>query len=317
MKITAPKFFTQNSIPVFLKDSSTIFSLRFREEKNFILDVSNIKKISLFGQLLLYKFISFTAENKCFYKPSINGLYQNEVLRKELSESGFWKIIVTFVHSPDNQKKITESYEELKTNIKDNILLAPLKLLRSETNIRQALEKEYFEKISSFYNSEISSTICFCLGELFTNFWSHATEDSGTIMVAKGDHNSIDIYFADTGAGIINTFKFSDAKYQKWQKKSIMRCALEKNVTSKPNSNHLGMGLYMLKCITLNNKDSIFHIISDEVEYIQSQNKPGVIKDTSFWNGTITHLKLNIKNLMPLSQIKELYTPTIEKIQFL
>ena len=100
-------------------------------------------------------------------------------------------------------------------------------------------------------------------------------------------------------------------------KKSIMRCALEKNVTSKPNSNHLGMGLYMLKCITLNNKDSIFHIISDEVEYIQSQNKPGVIKDTSFWNGTITYLKLNIKNLMPLSQIKELYTPTIEKIQFL
>lgn len=39
-------------------------------------------------------------------------------------------------------------------------------------------------------------------------------------MVAKGEHNSIDIYFADTGAGIINTFKFSDAKYQKWQKKA-------------------------------------------------------------------------------------------------
>lgn len=317
MKVLVPKYFTYPNLPKFLSDISPYFGYIKKEEEGFILDVSNIKSISLFGQLLLYKFVSFTAENKCFRGPTIHGLYENPLLRVELTKSGFWQIIITYVNNPDNQRAITKSYQNLKPSIQNDFILAPLKLLRTETTSRSHLENEYFSKIFSFYDTSKASTICFCLGELLTNFWSHAKEDTGTIMVAKGNRDSIDIFFADTGEGIINSFIVSDSKYKRYNKSSIMQLAIEKNITSKPNTSHLGMGLYMINCIAQNNKNSIFRIISDEVEYTQTHNKSGVVKKVPFWKGTITYLHLDIKTLLSLNEIKELYTSTIEKLQFI
>lgn len=316
MKIMAPKFFTLKHIELFLSDVSVYLENNIDNESDFILDVSKVKDICLLGQLLLYKFISYTVDNHCFENPKISGI-GNEVLKEKLGRSGFWELIDTYVKKPNDKRAIVKSYNNLKIVNENDFLIAPHKLLRDDSD-KQKLESEYLNKILTFYNNTLKAhTICFCIAELFSNFWSHATSDSGTVMVAKGNHNNIEICFADTGEGIINSFRNSDNKYAKESKQQLMRMALAKNVTSKPNTNHLGLGLYMINSIVSKSSQNIFRIYSDTEGYLyDSKNNRGVYKSISYWQGTITYLSLNIENLLSLDKIPELRTPTFDKIQW-
>ena len=314
MKIEVPKYFTLKHIEDFLDLVTDYLKGDKRDVSDFILDVSKVKDICLLGQLLLYKFISFTAEHQCFKNPTIYVL-KNTVVKVLLEETGFWELIDTYIKKPDNKRAIEKSYNNLKITNKNNFLIAPQKLLRIEETNRKELEDLYLNKVLDFYkNTSKAHTIVFCIAELFSNFWSHATEDSGTIMVAKGDSNNIEICFADTGEGIINSFRNSDFGYRNLSKKEIMRMALKKRVTSKPNSNHLGMGLFMINCIVTSCSQSVFRIYSDTERYFNNDNK--IYNVGSYWKGTITYLKFNIENLLSLDKIDELKTPSYNKIQW-
>lgn len=316
MKIETPKFFTLKHIEDFLSDISVYLESENKQESNFVLDVSRIKEICLLGQLVLYKFISYTVENQCFNSPKILGI-NNEILKEQLGQSGFWELINTYVKKPNNKRAIVKSYNNLKIVNKDNFLIAPQKLLRNDSDNKEKLENEYLDKVLNFYsNTPKAHTICFCIAELFSNFWSHATLDSGTVMVARGNGNNIEICFADTGEGIINSFINSDKKYEKESKQQLMKKALSKNGTSKPNTNHLGLGLYMINCVVSKSAQNIFKIYSDTEEYTYDTKNKGVYKSISYWKGTITYLKLNIKNLLSLDKISELKTPAYDKIQW-
>lgn len=316
MKIEVPKFFTLKHIEEFLTDISIYLENTIIKETNFILDISKTKEICLLGQLILYKFISYSVENRCFENPRISGI-NNNILRNQLGKSGFWELIDTYVKKPNDKKAIVKSYNNLKIVNEENFLIAPQKLLRDDNSDKEWLENKYLNEILDFYtNTPKAHTICFCIAELFSNFWSHATLDSGTVMVARGNPSTIEICFADTGEGIIESFRNSDRKYQKKTKRQLMKMALAKNITSKPNSNHLGLGLYMINCIVSKNKQHVFRIFSDTEEYIYDCKNNGTYKSISYWKGTITYLRLNIDNLLSLDKITELRTPAYNKIQW-
>ncbi|MEE3410092.1 MAG: hypothetical protein VZQ47_05520 [Treponema sp.] len=319
MKIEVPKFFNLSHIEDFIADISPYLRKTDEPIKGVLLDVSKVKEICLLGQLLLYKFISYTADNKCFLSPKIQGI-SNPVLREQLGKSGFWELIDTYVKRPNDKKAIIKSYNNLKIVDEADFLIAPQKLLRTDCLNEKKIESMYLSKIQEFYgNTYRAHTIAFCIAELFSNFWSHATQDSGTVMVAKGNKDFIEICCADTGEGIISSLRNANAIYKTLPGSVIMKKALEKNVTSKPNTNHLGMGLYMINCVVLNGKNNIFKIFSDMEEYYFTSKAKEIFRSISSiggWKGTVTYLRLDIKELLSLDKIDELRTPSYYKLQW-
>ena len=87
MKMTPPKNLGIRSIDDFISSAQFIFKLENKKEINFILDLSKMQSICLLGQLLLYKFISYTVEHKCFIKPEINFGKNKKIINIEVNIS--------------------------------------------------------------------------------------------------------------------------------------------------------------------------------------------------------------------------------------
>lgn len=318
MILSAPKYFTGGGgIDVFLKEISPCFSKCGKREPDFILDVKRIKRISLLGQLLLYKYVSFTAEHNCFHSPKIKGL-DSSYLQSELKRSGFYDLIKTYIYSPNDKNALDRSYNQLRVINQDGILIAPQKLLRKTINERPLRENHYLSEIFNFYSKYGSKgrTIGFCIAELLSNFWAHATDDTGTVMVVRGNRHSIEICFADTGDGIINNLRKSSENYSSLSDKELLLKALQKNVTSKPNTNHAGLGLYLVKTIISNSKDSVFYIYCNNVAYKLRGKAKQKLSYSGFWKGTITYIRFTINNIVSMDCIKELRSDIYNKIQW-
>lgn len=304
MTIAFPKNFGIESVDKFLKSSEIIFSLKHKHEKDFELNLSKINSICLLGQLLIYKFISYTSENECFIKPRLT-FNPNHELEKKLIQYGFYPIIKTYIVSPTNEGEILKAYKKLKYFERDNVLITPQRLLRSEIHLKSIFEEELFNRIFLFYQcNDKSRLVCTAISELLSNFWSHATDDSGTVMVAMGNKHYMEICFADNGCGIITNLQSSNERYKKMSKEMILRQSLMQGVTSKVNSNHLGMGLYLIDMIAKKN-NGYFRVISEGCEYIYGRNKEKVRK-SGFWKGTIVYLRLELDKIVCIRDIKEL-----------
>jgi len=250
MKIIIPKYFGIESIGEFLNSSEIIFNLKNKRQPDFELDLSKIHSICLLGQLLLYKFISYTSENECFIGPRLTFDPYHE-LEKTLMQYGFYSIIKTYISSPSNEAEILKAYKKLKYFERDNVLITPQRLLRSELKLKSVFEEELFNRIFDFYKcNDRARLVCTVISELLSNFWSHATEDSGTVMVAMGNSHYMEICFADNGCGIITNLQTSNEELKRKPKEEVLRKSIMRGVTSKPCSNHLGMGLYFTDMIS-------------------------------------------------------------------
>lgn len=318
MILLAPKFFTGGGgIDSFLIKSSFCFGKCNARESNFILDVQKIKRISLLGQLLLYKYVSFTAEHGCFDSPKIKGLDSN-YLQSELRNSGFYDLIKIYINNPNDKNALVKSYNQLKVINQADILIAPQKLLRESIDERPRRENQYLSEVYSFYSKygNKGRTIGFCIAELLSNFWAHATEDTGTIMVVKGNSHSIEICFADTGDGIINNLRKSSDSYSTMSDKDLLLKALEKRVTSKPNSDHAGLGLYLIKTIVSHSKDSVLQIFCNSISYKLRGNAKQKVTTSGYWKGTITYLRFTVSNIASMNSISELRNDLYNRIQW-
>lgn len=319
MILLVPKYFNSGSgIDSFIIQASSCFGKCNTREPDFILDVTKIKKISLLGQLLLYKYVSFTVEHNCFLSPKIKGL-ESKKLQEKLKESGFYYLIKTYIFFPGDKNALTKSYNQLKiSTTQDGVLIAPQKLLRESLHERQQRENQYLSAVFDYYSNfgNKGSTIGFCIAELLSNFWAHATEDTGTIMVVKGSRHSIEICFADTGDGIINDLRKSSEAFNTLSDKELLLKALEKSVTSKPNTNHAGLGLYLIKTIVLHSKDSVLHIICNSVSYKLWGGERQKISLSGFWKGTITYLRFDVNNITSMDSIKELRGDLYDRIKW-
>lgn len=301
MILKPPTHFNRGEVKKFLSESSFIYKCINKREKGFILDLSEIQDISLLGQLLIYKFISFTARNGCFENPLLQW-NRDFKIHNQFRKSGFFNIMQTYVETPKDWPNIKKSYQEMHLQKNDNFFFAPHSLLRKEESSRNTVEQIFLNEVSNFYsdNKKIS-IISICIGELIGNFWAHATEDSDTVLVAKGGNKFIELFFADSGQGIISTLRESNSYYRKMDSMEILKQACEPGVSSKKESYHQGFGLFLVRMLAQKNHGSLS--IYSENCYINLSEKGIRTEQTGYWKGTIIVLRLDLNSPITIASL--------------
>ncbi|AUC15313.1 hypothetical protein BTO06_09240 [Tenacibaculum sp. SZ-18] len=67
--ITLPKRLTINYLNEFIQSLNFVFDLIDERKPRFFLNFEKVEKVDIVGVLVLYKFIEFSVEKKCFYNP--------------------------------------------------------------------------------------------------------------------------------------------------------------------------------------------------------------------------------------------------------
>ena len=245
IKYDFPKIVTPNDCISLLSEFDNIFDLGNQMVPNVIMDLSRVKKISLLGILINYKIIEYTYKNYCFEKAELS---VNDYIREQWEKYGFTELLNSFISNRD----ITQNkYKKLKIKFEDSFFIAPQALLRSTDFSKESLKTNFLPKIEEYYDDDedIVAMIFLCLSEILLNFWEHAIDDTNSILVAEGNRSHIEIGCADTGRGIITTLGDVLGDNVKTDV-DIIQKSVERDVTSKKKSNHMGYGLWVLNQIT-------------------------------------------------------------------
>jgi hypothetical protein len=297
IKFQAPKNLTKNYVLDFLNRVEKTFQWKEKQVPDVHIDLSPIREVDILGLLLIYKYIDYTYTHFCFKKPNlIIDEYINEVWEKY----EFTSLIQAYV---SNKEVSDRPFKDFKIKLEDKCIIAPQALLRNSDYTNEYLKKEFIPKIETYYKGQIKSTdlIFSCFSEILLNFWEHAVQDTKSVIIADGNKSKIEIACADTGKGIItNLGNFFGENV----KKSTLLCqAVKKGVTSKPNSNHMGFGLWLVDELAKANGGKL-HIYSQGYYYL---NDYGKIKSGTCanWPGTIIYLNLNLNNPKTLSDLME------------
>jgi len=297
MIIEIPKILKLNDIATFLMRIEKVFSMQEKMEPNVIIDLTKIKKTSVLGILLIYKLIDYTYHHNCFKRPNLN---VNEFIKKEWHRYGFFELIESYVSNKDISEN---SYKGLRIHVEDKFIIAPQPLLRKDNYSNKVLKDKFLPKIEKYYSHDDKavSMIFLCLSEVLLNFWEHAVEDTKSILVAEGNKQVIEIACADTGNGIVSTLG-KTLHAQNYSKQQILKKSVEKGVTSKSMTNHMGYGLWILdEIIKLTNGK--LHIYSQGAFYRNDMgNKQS--GECGFWQGAIIYLSLPLRNPKTLSDIE-------------
>lgn len=294
--IVAPKNFRANSIIKFIYDCQEIYDLPNRKENGFLLDLSKIRECTMIGVLLIYKIIEFSIKNDCFRGP----MYLiDDPFRESMEKYGFTKLILTYLADKEVAEK---EFANLKISVSDNFIIAPQALLRNDKYSSEVLNKRYLPQIEKYYSFKPKAVtmIFLCFSEILLNFWEHAVDDTQSIIVANGNKSNIEVACVDNGKGILTTLKLS-GKEQK-DNLSTMISAVEKGVTSKELSNHMGYGLWIIDQIAQRTKGR-FHLYSEGFYYFREFGKVKKGK-CGYWQGTIVYLSIPLNNPVTLADIE-------------
>lgn len=289
-EILLPKRLTHNFLYEIIRKFNFVFKLKGKGKSNFILNLSKVKEVDIIGMLTLYKFIEFSAENHCFNSPTI--FFDDEdPIHKHINDYGFEKLINTHVRNDATQNKLLI---DLSIKNPNGFFIAPQALLRGRFQSKKKFDVGFKNELDKLYGNESKSfieSILTCAVEISSNFYNHAVDDTKSIILARGSKNFIEIACADTAIGLINTLKKLE-KYSKTENKALMKKAFEQEVTSKPNSNHMGYGLWLIKEI-VKKYDGILDVYSSEMNFSIKYGKEQ-IKTAPHWKGTIIYLKLPV-----------------------
>lgn len=294
--IIAPKKFNATSIITFINDCRDIYRLIDKEETGFYLNLGNVLKCDMIGVLLVYKVIEFSIKNKCFNGP----LYMmSPAFMEAMNKYGFTKLIIAYLADKNTAEK---EFAKLKVSVTDDFIIAPHALLRHDRYSSEVLNSKYLPQIEKYYsyNKKTVSMIFQSFSEVLLNFWEHAVDDSQSIIVANGNKTTIEIACADNGKGILTTLTL--ANKQKKDKLKTLISAVEKGVTSKDLSNHMGYGLWIIDEIA-NRTKGRFHIYSEGFYYQREYTK---VKygTCGHWQGTVIYISLPVQNPITLSDIE-------------
>lgn len=296
-KVTAPKHFRTNSIISFINDCSDIYLLSGKRESGFLLDLGKVTECTMIGVLLVYKIIEYSIKQNCFNAP----MYLMSVpFQESMERYGFTKLIITYLAD----KNVAErEFANLKISVTDNFIIAPQALLRNDKYSSEVLNKKYLPQIEQYYsfNQKAVSMIFICFSEILLNFWEHAVDDTQSIIVANGNKSNIEIGCADNGKGILTSLTLA-GKEQKDEISTLMS-AVEKGVTSKEMSNHMGYGLWIIDEI-VNRTNGRFHLYSEGYYY---QREFGKVKSgkCGHWQGTVVYLSIPINKPITLHDIEK------------
>lgn len=300
MIYTLPKNFNHNFIDDFLLRFGIIFSKIDKLEPDVIVECGSIRKISVIGVMLLYKWMDFTLKKQCFHEPTIF-LNPKDELMGSLDRYNFLELMRGIVDKIP-AKKEQKIYESLKTRQESNFIIAPQPMIRGNSLTRDNLHKMYAPQIVNFYNDEqVNTMVLTCISEILLNFWKHALDDPQSILVAEGNKSKIEIGCADTGNGIISTLREGKPDYVSLTSKQILQKSIQENVTSKPNTPHMGRGLWILDEIATVT-GGIFHLYSEGVSYKNQKGKK-IFDNCGYWKGTIVYLNLPLQKPVAIDGI--------------
>lgn len=309
--ITPPKNLRSKEIAGFIQDCQVIFEIKGMGRKGFLLDLTRVKKASLLGVLVLYKVIEYSVNHACFEQPLIK-LEPTSEIGIALEKYGFTDLILAYIQ---DKQDIERQYRNLKISIEDRFIIAAQALMRDDKKSREEINKKYLPQIEKYYkaNPKGISMIMLVFSEILLNFWEHAINDTKSIIVAHGNKQNIEVACADTGKGIITTLgiNFSQADLRPEQ---ILLKALEKGVTSKQLTNHMGYGLWILDQITTLTK-GILHIYSEGAYYYNENGRKSSGK-CGYWQGTIIFISLPLHKPKTLEDIEEKLTNKDLKINW-
>lgn len=286
MLFKAPKNFTVNFILDFLSKIEKTFDWKQKAIPNVQIDLSEVEKTDILGLLIFYKFIDYTYANYCFRKPQI---FVEEYYNNIWSKYEFDKLIQAYIA---NNEVTEKPFKEFKVILEDKFIIAPQALLRESNYSKEYLEAEFIPKIEQYYENrpKIPDLIFSCFSEILLNFWEHAVSDTKSVILADGNQSKIEIACADTGTGIITNLQSFFAN--KYRKEELLTKAVERGITSKPKTNHMGFGLWIVnELVTANN--GRLRLISQGYYFY---NDFGKIKSgkCAYWPGTIIYVNLNL-----------------------
>ena len=292
-----PKILKPNNVVLLLNSLEKAFSMEEQLIPEAKINLSKVKKTSLLGILLNYKFVEYTYKHNCFHKPE---MIVNDYVEKQWEHYGFTKLIHSFVSNKDLTER---NYKNLKVKVEERFFIAPQALLRSKGYSDKFLKSEFLPKIEDYYkhNDKVVSMIFLCLSEILLNFWEHAVDDTNSILVAEGNQNNIEIACADTGNGIITTLN-KVYENSNSNKPATLKKSVEKFVTSKKMTNHMGYGLWILNQIAKRTNGRL-HIYSEGAYYRNEFGKE-LGENCGYWKGTIIYLSLPLGNPITLTDLE-------------
>lgn len=294
--VRAPKNFKANSIISFISDCQIIFKLVNKLEKGFLLDLGKVNKPTMIGVLLVYKIIEFSSKNNCFVEPMY---LMSPSFTLAMEKYGFTRLIISYFSDKGFSEK---EFKNLKISVSDDFIIAPQALLRNDKYSAESLNKKYLPKIQQYYssNSKVVSMIFLCFSEILLNFWEHAVDDTQSIIVANGNKSNIEIACADNGKGIISTLGLSISKGK--TKLETLKSAVQKGITSKEMTNHMGYGLWIIDEVIRRTRGRL-HLYSEGCYYQREFGKT-TSGECGYWQGTIVYISIPVINPVTLSDIE-------------
>lgn len=295
----------------YLDEVEPIFSLADARVKGVELDTSQTVKADIFGQLLLYKFIEYTIHKGCFSGPNTN-LKANAKLKNLLDITGFLPFVNEFMNKKNNvlRNDIPDEYK-LEWKQADKIYIAPIVL--SQKNNYSEKEEQIRQKIRDYYNGDptIVGTIMSCISEVGSNFLEHAEETTNSVMVAAGNKEYFEVACADTGRGVLSSLR--KVFKNRMQKHELLRMALNKGVTSKPGTSHLGAGLWLISQYVSFSGGEMY-IFSEGASCHQKKNhfKMG---QCGYWKGTIVYIRMSLLHKEAIAAGKAELSKQFEKVK--
>lgn len=288
--LMVPKRITVNFLPTIIRVLNQVKVYKNKRQSNFFLDFRNYEEVDLLGVLLLYKYMDYTVVNNCFYNPS---LHMFNPVSISVKKYGFSEIISRCF---SDERKAIEAFSRLRSEIKDNFILAPIAISEGYS---EDLEKQVYNKIQDYYQDDDITVMIFTVfGELISNFYAHAKDETRSIIVGYGNKESIEVACADSGVGIVNSLKTqyhfsSDLKYLEY--------SIKQNVSSKPGTNHMGCGLWEIDRLIKKNGGRF--LLYSGSSYYETSNGKTEFRCVPSWDGTIAYAKLNLHHKVKLSEI--------------
>jgi hypothetical protein len=283
-----------------IKELSFIFN-----EKNgpysVYFDFSNLKEMSMLAVLIFYKFTDYSFKNRLLHRPSVAA---SREFWDAIFRFGFDKLFETFT---DSKLFDIAEYRNLRVKEEGGFLIAPQPLIRNEPLSKNKLQTSFLPSIQQYYahKPEVIPNIFMCLSELVLNFWEHATEDSGSVMLAYGSKSHIEIACADTGQGIATTLRpiLERNMGRSMSDSEIISHSVDKGVTSKVNSYHMGYGLYLINRLVSAMEGSLY--LFSEHGMLSNVHGITTSKSNSFWQGAVIYISLPLHKHIALSSLQE------------
>lgn len=283
-----------------------VFDYSGQNRPNFFLNFDNVKKIDALGVLVLYKLLEYSVTHQCFKKPLFN-LTHNNPIEQQIEKYGFSELITKLM---DNKTK-EQYYKNLTTLVTKDFILAPVAMLKDEETSSQ--KTQALKDIVNYYGSnDISTMILQLFSELFLNYISHSENDNKSVIVVHGNKHKIEFGCADNGIGIIASLR-ANPRYKNVHSMQLLRHAVERGVTSKENTDHVGYGLYYINEVVSRLNGQLL-ILTDEWMLQNTHGKINV-KQVARWKGTLLSINIPLTFAVTINDIEPVFNPQI-KVNF-